>query len=201
MINMFSLWMVGTIRREVVWLGEVCRVLGGLAGLERGCQLPGLCARIWRRARGDAFSSRVWTFPRQALQAHFSDWWVFLLVFGIKFRRELPEGFKRAFGVGMIPIHCDQFVPSGFLGFARFIDNAASRWFGNLARRWTLAGLNIYDVRAIAYSGVLSVVWRVLQGSVAGHSWWRRRTKWCGTSNGRSQLSSQQIAQARQQLV
>lgn len=46
-----------------------------------------------------------------------------LFVFGIKFRRELPEGFKRAFGTGMLPI----ILINLFIGFvgSGFIDNAA----------------------------------------------------------------------------
>ncbi|MBA3243331.1 MAG: rhomboid family intramembrane serine protease, partial [Acidobacteria bacterium] len=45
-----------------------------------------------------------------------------LFVFGIKYRRELPEGFKRAFGTGMIPT----ILINLFIGFTiPFIDNAA----------------------------------------------------------------------------
>jgi len=46
-----------------------------------------------------------------------------LFVFGIKFRHELPEGFKRAFGTGMLPIILiNLFI--GYLGRGS-IDNAA----------------------------------------------------------------------------
>src|SRR5215510_4664932 len=46
-----------------------------------------------------------------------------LFVFGIKFRHELPEGFKRAFGTGMLPIILiNLFI--GYLGRGA-IDNAA----------------------------------------------------------------------------
>lgn len=45
-----------------------------------------------------------------------------LFVFGIKFRHELPEEFKRAFGVGMLPT----ILMNLFIGFAiPMIDNAA----------------------------------------------------------------------------
>jgi rhomboid protease GluP len=45
-----------------------------------------------------------------------------LFVFGIKFRRELPEGFKRAFGTGMLPT----ILLNIFIGYVfPFIDNAA----------------------------------------------------------------------------
>ncbi|HEV2707455.1 MAG TPA: rhomboid family intramembrane serine protease, partial [Pyrinomonadaceae bacterium] len=46
-----------------------------------------------------------------------------LFVFGIKFRHELPDGFKRAFGTGMLPmIFVNLFI--GYVG-RDFIDNAA----------------------------------------------------------------------------
>ncbi len=45
-----------------------------------------------------------------------------LFVFGIKFRHELPEGFKQAFGTGMLPT----ILINLFIGYALpFIDNAA----------------------------------------------------------------------------
>jgi membrane associated rhomboid family serine protease len=45
-----------------------------------------------------------------------------LFVFGIKFRHELPEGFKRAFGTGMIPT----ILINLFIGYTiPYIDNAA----------------------------------------------------------------------------
>lgn len=45
-----------------------------------------------------------------------------LFVFGIKFRRELPDGFKRAFGTGMLPT----ILINLFIGYTLpFIDNAA----------------------------------------------------------------------------
>ena len=46
-----------------------------------------------------------------------------LFVFGIKYRRELPEGFKRVFGTGLLPIiFINLFI--GFIGRS-FISNAA----------------------------------------------------------------------------
>ena len=45
-----------------------------------------------------------------------------LFVFGIKFRHELPEGFKRAFGTGMLPT----ILINLYIGYSiPFIDNAA----------------------------------------------------------------------------
>ena len=80
-----------------------------------------------------------------------------LFVFGIKYRRELPEGFKRAFGTGMIPI----ILINLFIGFVGrgFIDNAAH--MGGL-----LAGAALALVVEYKRPGVSSQVtpfWRVLQ--------------------------------------
>jgi hypothetical protein len=80
-----------------------------------------------------------------------------LFVFGIKFRRELPEGFKRAFGVGMLPIIFINLV-IGYLGRG-FIDNAAH--LGGLVTGILLALAAEYR-RPGDRTGV-SVVWRMLQ--------------------------------------
>ena len=57
-----------------------------------------------------------------------------LFVFGIKFRHELPEGFKQAFGTGMLPT----ILLNIFIGFAiPVIDNAAH--LGGLAAGAVLA--------------------------------------------------------------
>lgn len=80
-----------------------------------------------------------------------------LFVFGIKFRRELPEGFKRAFGTGMLPI----ILINLFIGFVGrgFIDNAAH--LGGLLSGAALALIVDYK-RPGARSSVTNV-WRVLQ--------------------------------------
>jgi hypothetical protein len=58
-----------------------------------------------------------------------------LFVFGIKFRRELPDGFKRAFGTGMLPmIAINLFI--GYVGRG-LIDNAGH--LGGLAAGMALA--------------------------------------------------------------
>jgi hypothetical protein len=80
-----------------------------------------------------------------------------LFVFGIKFRHELPEGFKRAFGTGMLPvIMINLFI--GFLGRG-FIDNAAH--LGGLLSGAALAGVVGY--RRPGESQGSAIVWRVLQ--------------------------------------
>jgi len=80
-----------------------------------------------------------------------------LFVFGIKFRHELPEGFKRAFGTGLIPvIMINLFI--GFLGRS-FIDNAAH--LGGMLSGAALA--LVVDYRRPGDSHGSATVWRVLQ--------------------------------------
>jgi len=80
-----------------------------------------------------------------------------LFVFGIKFRRELPEGFKRAFGTGLLPI----ILINLFIGFVGrgFIDNAAH--LGGLLSGAALA-LAVDYKRPGARSSITNV-WRVFQ--------------------------------------
>jgi membrane associated rhomboid family serine protease len=80
-----------------------------------------------------------------------------LFIFGIKFRRELPEGFKRAFGTGMLPIIFINLV-IGFVGRG-FIDNAAH--LGGLLSGAALA--LAVDYRRPGARASVTVLWRVLQ--------------------------------------
>lgn len=80
-----------------------------------------------------------------------------LFVFGIKFRRELPEGFKRAFGTGMLPIiFINLFI--GFIGRG-FIDNAAH--LGGLLSGAALA--LAVEYRRPGVRPTITHMWRVLQ--------------------------------------
>ena len=80
-----------------------------------------------------------------------------LFVFGIKFRRELPEGFKRVFGTGMLPIiFINLFI--GFVGRS-FIGNAA-----HLAGLLAGAGIALFvDYRRPGTRAGIATTWRVLQ--------------------------------------
>ena len=79
-----------------------------------------------------------------------------LFVFGIKFRHELPEGFKRAFGTGMIPT----ILINLFIGYSLpFIDNAAH--LGGFVAGAVFALFVGYE-RPGERAGV-AVFWRVLQ--------------------------------------
>src|SRR6185295_13226841 len=80
-----------------------------------------------------------------------------LFVFGIKYRRELPEGFKRVFGTGLLPIiFINLFI--GFLG-RNFIGNAA-----HLGGLFTGAALALFvDYRRPGVRAGITTAWRVLQ--------------------------------------
>ena len=80
-----------------------------------------------------------------------------LFVFGIKYRRELPEGFKRVFGTGMLPIiFINLFI--GFVGRS-FIGNAA-----HLAGLFAGAALALFvDYRRPGARASITTAWRVLQ--------------------------------------
>ena len=79
-----------------------------------------------------------------------------LFVFGIKFRRELPEGFKRAFGTGMLPTILLN-VAIGFM--IPVIDNAAH--MGGLLAGALLAVVVGYK-RPGERAGI-AVFWHILQ--------------------------------------
>jgi rhomboid protease GluP len=80
-----------------------------------------------------------------------------LFVFGIKFRHELPEGFKRVFGTGLLPIILiNLFI--GFIGRS-FIGNSA-----HLAGLFSGAALALFvDYRRPGTRASITTIWRVLQ--------------------------------------
>src|SRR5215216_2017630 len=80
-----------------------------------------------------------------------------LFVFGIKFRRELPEGFKRVFGTGLLPIiFINLFI--GFIGRS-FISNSA-----HLSGLFAGAALALFvDYRRPGARASINTAWRVLQ--------------------------------------
>jgi len=80
-----------------------------------------------------------------------------LFVFGLKYRRELPEGFKRAFGTGMLPV----IILNLGIGFTLrdLIDNSAH--LGGLLSGMALAAVVSYKRPGLS-TGV-TVAWRVGQ--------------------------------------
>ncbi len=80
-----------------------------------------------------------------------------LFVFGIKFRHELPEGFRRAFGTGMLPMILINLV-IGYIARG-FIDNAAH--LGGFAAGCALALFVGY--KRPGRRGPVAIVWHALQ--------------------------------------
>jgi rhomboid protease GluP len=80
-----------------------------------------------------------------------------LFVFGLKYRRELPEGFKRAFGTGMLPVILLN-LAIGFLGRG-IIDNAAH--MGGLLSGAALSAVISY--KRPGQSTSVTIAWRIAQ--------------------------------------
>ena len=155
-INMFSLWMVGPYVEKLYGSAKfvVFWVFSGIVSIiasyltVRPDLATGFLARFLFKA--------VDTPSAGASGALFGLVGV-LFVFGIKFRHELPEGFKRAFGVGMLPIIVINLI-IGFIGRG-FIDNAAH--LGGLMTGVVLAMAAEY--RRPGDRASASPAWRVLQ--------------------------------------
>ena len=79
-----------------------------------------------------------------------------LFVFGIKYRKELPEGFKRAFGFGMLPTIL---INLGIGYTIPFIDNAAP--VGGLLAGMLLA--LVVDYKRPGERGPVALAWHALQ--------------------------------------
>jgi rhomboid protease GluP len=122
MVNMYSLWMVGPYVEKLYGSAKfvVFWVLTGVAGV----------ITSYLTVRPEMHESALGRFlfkagdgPSAGASGALFGLVGVLFVFGIKFRHELPEGFKRAFGTGLLPmIMLNLFI--GFLG-SDIIDNAA----------------------------------------------------------------------------
>ena len=80
-----------------------------------------------------------------------------LFVFGLKYRRELPEGFRRAFGTGMLPV----ILINVAIGFALhgLIDNAAH--MGGLLSGAAISAVVSY--KRPGQSVRVTIAWRIAQ--------------------------------------
>ena len=156
LINMYGLMMIGPFVEKLYGSAKfvVFWVLTGIAGVVASYLTvrPELATSIFARF---IFKNRD-ELSMGASGALFGLVGV-LFVFGIKFRRELPEGFKRAFGTGMLPIIFIN-LGIGFLGSGLF-DNAAH--LGGLLSGAALAvGV---DYRRPGVRASITNTWRVLQ--------------------------------------
>jgi rhomboid protease GluP len=122
LVNMYSLWIVGPYVEKLYGSAKfvVCWVVSGLGAsvaayltiVEPGTPLGPLGRFLFRP-----------DVPSAGASGSLFGLVGVLFVFGIKYRHELPEGFKRAFGTGLLPmILLNLFI--GYMGRGLF-DNAA----------------------------------------------------------------------------
>ena len=160
LVNMYSLWIVGpyveklygSAKFTVFWVVTgVARVVASYLTVR-----PNVSSSIAQ------FLFKIHDEPSAGASGALFGLVGVLFVFGIKFRHELPEGFKRAFGTGMLPIiFINLFI--GYIGRG-FIDNAAH--LGGLISGAALA-LVVQYRRPGERRGV-AATWRALQGAVLG---------------------------------
>jgi rhomboid protease GluP len=154
--NMYGLWMLGPYVERLYGSAKfvVFWVVSGIAGVAASYLTvvrPGmhdgpLGSFLFRSLDGPSAGASGALFGLIGV----------LFVFGIKFRHELPDGFKRAFGTGMLPT----ILINLFIGYVfPFIDNAAH--LGGLACGAALALVVGYR-RPHERAGV-AIFWHVLQ--------------------------------------
>ena len=156
LVNMYSLWIVGPYVEKLYGSAKFVTiwVLTGIAGVFASYLTvrPGLGANPIT-----GFIFKVSDTPSAGASGALFGLVGVLFVFGIKFRRELPEGFKRAFGTGLLPmIFLNLFIGYVLRGF---IDNAAH--LGGMLSGAVLALL--VDYRRPDEKPGIAVTWRVLQ--------------------------------------
>jgi membrane associated rhomboid family serine protease len=156
-VNMYSLWMVGPYVEKLYGSAKFVFfwVLTGIAGViasyftvRQGAAIGPVSAFIFKSVDVPSAGASGALFGLVGV----------LFVFGIKFRRELPEGFKRAFGTGLLPM----IFLNLFIGFVLrgYIDNAAH--LGGLAAGGLLALVVGYRRPGEERSGV-AIIWRLIQ--------------------------------------
>jgi rhomboid protease GluP len=156
MVNMYSLWMVGpyveklygSAKFVVFWVATgVAGVVASYLTVQPNMQVSSLGRFLFKGADVPSAGASGALFGLVGV----------LFVFGIKFRHELPEGFKRAFGTGLLPmILLNLFI--GYLGRG-FIDNAAH--LGGLASGAALA--LVVEYKRPGEPASVAVFWHVLQ--------------------------------------
>jgi len=122
LVNMYGLFMLGPYVEKLYGSAKFVTVwiLTGVAGVAASY----LTVRPeWARGALGAFLFKPYDVPSAGASGALFGLIGVLFVFGLKYRRELPEGLKRAFGVGMLPtIVINLFI--GYVGRG-LIDNAA----------------------------------------------------------------------------
>lgn len=155
-VNMYSLWIVGPYVEKLYgsakfvtfWVATgVCGVLASYLSVRPSLAGGPTASFIFKAIDEPSAGASGALFGLVGV----------LFVFGIKFRRELPEGFKRAFGTGLLPM----ILLNLFIGYVLrgFIDNAAH--LGGLVSGALLA--LVVDYRRPEERSSVAVIWRVLQ--------------------------------------
>ena len=161
MVNMYSLWMIGPYVEKLYGSAKfvVFWVLTGIAGVVASYLTvrPSLATNSLARFIFKAFDE-----PSAGASGALFGLVGVLFVFGIKFRHELPEGFKRAFGTGLVPIILLNLV-IGFVG-RRSIDNAAH--LGGLISGAAIA--LVVQYRRPGENQGSTILWRALQVAALG---------------------------------
>ena len=160
LVNMYSLWIIGPYVERLYGSAKftVFWVLTGVAGVVGSY----LTVRPSTSSAIAQFLFKVKDEPSAGASGALFGLVGVLFVFGIKFRHELPEGFKRAFGTGMLPmIMINLFI--GYIGRG-FIDNGAH--LGGLLSGAVLA--MVVQYRRPGERRGVAATWRALQGAVLG---------------------------------
>lgn len=155
-INMYSLWIVGPYVERLYGSAKfvVFWVVTGVAGLlasyltvRPGMPVGSIAGFLFKTVDSPSAGASGALFGLVGV----------LFVFGIKFRHELPEGFKRAFGTGLLPM----ILMNLFIGYLLrgLIDNAAH--LGGLLSGAILA--LVVDYRRPDEKTGLALTWRILQ--------------------------------------
>ena len=159
-MNMYGLWVLGpwveklygSARFVVFWVVTgICGVVASYLTVIPGSR-PGLLGQFFDQVRR--------TIPSAGASGALFGLIGVLFVFGMKYRRELPEGFKRAFGTGLLPVILLN-VAIGFVGRG-IIDNAAH--MGGLVSGVALAAVVSY--KRPGQSAGVTIAWRVAQIAV-----------------------------------
>jgi membrane associated rhomboid family serine protease len=155
LMNMFSLLILGPFVEKLYGSAKfvVFWMVTGIAGVLASylALRPSLARGLW------TFIFRSADVPAAGASGALFGLIGVLFVFGIKYRRELPEGFKRVFGTGMLPIiFINLFI--GFVGRS-FIGNAA-----HLGGLFAGAALALFvDYRRPGARAGITTAWRTLQ--------------------------------------
>jgi rhomboid protease GluP len=155
LFNMYGLWILGPYVERLYGSSKfvVFWVVTGIAGVV-GSYLA--VRPQWSHGVIGGFLFRPGDGPSVGASGALFGLIGVLFVFGIKYRKELPEGFKRAFGAGMLPT----ILLNLFIGFTvKVIDNAAH--LGGLLAGVVLA--LVVDYARPHQSETSTWMWRALQ--------------------------------------